>query len=207
MRWMPIAALIAAVNFTPAVTAQVHRCKDAAGKTIYTDAPCAAGSVGGVIQRERTIEEKIQEREEAYIAELRKQDQRFAEQEREWGEQQRRAMQPQSAPSVRHSSNSWSARNALRNAEVSANSITNNGGRWDKTTRARRTQEQREGSHQEAISRPSQNHSPQPTNITNCGGGFCNDNQGGVYHRVSPDFMTGPNGQACHRAGAMWNCN
>lgn len=35
------------------------------------------------------------------------------------------------APDVLHSGNSWSARNALRNAEVSASSITNNGGRWD----------------------------------------------------------------------------
>lgn len=35
------------------------------------------------------------------------------------------------APTVRHSGNDWAARNALRNAQVSANSITNNGGQWD----------------------------------------------------------------------------
>lgn len=35
------------------------------------------------------------------------------------------------APLVRHSGNDWAARNELRNAQVSASSITNNGGRWD----------------------------------------------------------------------------
>ncbi|WP_416406525.1 hypothetical protein RCH27_08555 [Paracidovorax citrulli] len=36
------------------------------------------------------------------------------------------------APLVRHSGNDWAARNELRNAQVSASSIMNNGGRWDK---------------------------------------------------------------------------
>lgn len=35
------------------------------------------------------------------------------------------------APTVSHSGNSWAARNELRNREVSASSIMNNGGRWD----------------------------------------------------------------------------
>ena len=36
------------------------------------------------------------------------------------------------APQVLHSGNSWQARNDLRNAMVSATSITNDGGKWDK---------------------------------------------------------------------------
>lgn len=35
------------------------------------------------------------------------------------------------APTVRHSGNDWQSRNDLRNAQVSASSITNDGGRWD----------------------------------------------------------------------------
>jgi len=35
------------------------------------------------------------------------------------------------APTVRHSGNDWQARNDLRNAQVSASSIMNNGGKWD----------------------------------------------------------------------------
>ena len=36
------------------------------------------------------------------------------------------------APTVRHSGNDWQARNDLRNAMVSATSIMNDGGKWDK---------------------------------------------------------------------------
>ena len=36
------------------------------------------------------------------------------------------------APTVRHSGNDWQARNDLRNAMVSASSIMNDGGKWDK---------------------------------------------------------------------------
>lgn len=43
------------------------------------------------------------------------------------------APEPIRAPAVRHSGNDWASRNALRNAEVSASSITNNGGRFDQT--------------------------------------------------------------------------
>lgn len=35
------------------------------------------------------------------------------------------------APTVRHSGNDWQSRNELRNAQVSASSIMNNGGKWD----------------------------------------------------------------------------
>lgn len=43
------------------------------------------------------------------------------------------APQGVTAPTVLNSSNSWQARNDLRNLEVSASSITNNGGRFDQT--------------------------------------------------------------------------
>lgn len=43
------------------------------------------------------------------------------------------APQQVQAPMVRHSGNDWQARNDLRNALVSASSITNNGGRFDQT--------------------------------------------------------------------------
>ena len=39
------------------------------------------------------------------------------------------------APSIQHSGNSWQAANDLRNARVSASSITANGGRFDRTPR------------------------------------------------------------------------
>lgn len=42
------------------------------------------------------------------------------------------APQQVNAPQIANSSNNWQARNDLRNARVSANSITNNGGKFDK---------------------------------------------------------------------------
>jgi hypothetical protein len=191
-----ILALIAAT-----AGAQVHRCKDATEKLVFSDRPCTAGQTSELIQRERSQEAILQEREQAFNAEARKQDRRISEQEREWTEQQRRALQLQPAPMVRHSGNDWQKRNDLRNAEVSATSITNNGGKWDKRAEAERARERLE----EARRNPPP--PIPPTNITNCNGGFCQDNQGGTYHRNGPDFMTGPNGQACHRAGNMWHCN
>ena len=49
--------------------------------------------------------------------------------------------QPMQAPQVEHSGNSWQARNDLRNAEVSASSIMNNGGRWDQSGRGQMSPE------------------------------------------------------------------
>lgn len=181
--------------------AQVYRCKDASGKTIYSDKPCDTGQTGRQIERQRTQAEIYQERAQAYNAEARKQQRNLAEQQREWEDQSRRAPQYQQAPVVRHSGNDWAQRKALENAATSARSITNNGGKWDGAAQAARAREREEESRRRAAQ------APKPTNITNCGGGFCHDNQGGVYHRVGPDFMTGPNGQACHRAGDFWNCN
>ena len=181
--------------------AQVNRCKDASGKTIYSDKPCDTGQTGRQIERQRTQAEIYQERAQAYNAEARKQQRNLAEQQREWEDQSRRAPQYQQAPVVRHSGNDWAQRKALENAATSATSITNNGGKWDGAAQAARAREREEESRRRAAQ------APKPTNITNCGGGFCHDNQGGVYHRVGPDFMTGPNGQACHRAGNFWNCN
>lgn len=183
----------------PLAQAQVFKCAAPGGRLVYSDRPCSGGTSGGMIERERTYQEKLQERQMAYEAELIKQERRMAQQQREWAEQER-AMQYQPAPVVRPG-NDWQSRKDRENARTSASSITRNGGRWDEEAAARRREDAR---HRAQANRP---HSPPPTNFTNCAGGFCTDNQGGTYHRQGRDFMTGPNGQTCHRAGNMWNCN
>ena len=177
------------------VSAQVFKCTTADGKLVYSDKRCPAGGAGGMIQRERTYAEKMQEREEAYDAEVRKQNRRMAQEEREWAEQQ----QYQSAPVARHPGNDWESRKQQENAATSASSITNNGSRWDAGASARRGEARRQST-QTAPVHP-------PSSMTTCSGGICQDNLGGSYHRAGRDFMTGPNGQVCHRAGNMWNCN
>lgn len=177
----------------PLAQAQVFKCAAPGGRLVYSDRPCSGGSTGGMIERERTYQEKLLERQMAYEAELIKQERRTAQQQREWAEQER-AMQYQPAPAAR---NDWQSRKDRENARTSASSITRNGGHWDEAAEAQR----REDARARARANP-----PRPTNITSCHGGFCTDNQGGTYHRHG-DFMTGPNGQACHRVGNMLNCN
>ena len=197
--WIGISLALAFALTSPA-SAQVNRCKDGSGKTIYSDKPCDTGQTGRQIERQRTQAEVYQEREQAYNAEARKQKRNMAEQQRDWEDQNRRASQSQQVPVVRHSGNDWAQRKALENAATSATSISNSGGQWDRAAEAERAREREEQSRRRAAQ------APKPTSI-NCGGGFCQDNQGGTYHRSGPDFMTGPNGQACHRSGNFWNCN
>lgn len=178
---------------TTSASAQVHRCKDATGKTIYSDQPCAAGQVGGQIERQRTRAEIMQEREQAYEAELRKQDRKLAEQERARA-QQPRGGQPMPTAPVQQVEG-WQERKDRENAATSARSIMNNGGRWDSNAEAARKEEARRRA------------AAAPPIITHCDPGFCYDNNGGVYHKSGPNFMTGPNGRTCHSVGTMWNCN
>lgn len=189
-------AILAAITalYTGVSHAQVHRCQDASGKLVYSDRPCAQGQQGAQIERKRSREEILRERQEAYDAEMRKQQRNAAEQEREWNARQRQMAPP--AIASPQGQESWQARKARENANTSASSITNNQGRWDANAEVARREE--------AQRRAAQN-PPQPI-ITNCNSGFCYDNQGGVYHRAGPDFMTSPTGRPCHRAGTTWNC-
>ena len=56
--------------------AQVHKCKDATGKTIYSDAPCTAGATGGAIRlRENSIDTRVDwERNQRYIRQRQAED-------------------------------------------------------------------------------------------------------------------------------------
>jgi hypothetical protein len=194
-------SLVLAFTLASPASAQVNRCKDAGGKIIYSDKPCDTGQTGRQIERQRTQAEIYQERDQAYNAEVRKQQRNMAEQQREWEDQSRRAPQYQQAPVVRHSGNDWAQRKALENAATSAKSIANSGGKWDRAAEAERAREREEESRRRA------SQDPQPANITNCMKNSCYDDQGGVHNSGGKNFMTGPNGQTCRRSGNFWNCN
>lgn len=79
MRWKTIA--IACLGLAAlSVNAQVHRCKDVAGKTFYSDRPCEVGQTGQMIERPRSQGEIMQERQLAAEANDRKYERRSAEQ-------------------------------------------------------------------------------------------------------------------------------
>lgn len=197
MRWKTIA--IACIGLAAlSVSAQVHRCKDAAGKTFYSDRPCDAGQTGQLIERPRTQDEIARERQQAAEANDRKEERRAAEQ----GLPPLQAPRPVAGAQPLQQAEGWQERKNRENAATSASSITRNGGRFDERAEAERKEEAR----RKAQMAPPPPMVP-PTNITRCDQGFCYDNQGGVYHRNGDNFMTGPNGKACHRAGNFWNCS
>ena len=168
-----------------AAQAQIYKCKDENGRLLLSDKPCASGAL---LQRKATTEEIAQDDLRAFEANLNKQERRNREASREASKQMESARSQQYAPPNAASQHqSYEERLAQRNAGVKsilAPSKVPSG-------------------------RPAPNPppTPAPTTFTNCGGGFCTDNFGGTYHQVSQDFMTGPNGQACHRSGTVWNCN
>lgn len=194
MHWKT--AIITCLGFAAlSANAQVHRCKDASGKTVYSDQPCATGQAGALIERQRSQAEIRREREQAYNAELQKQERRIAEQERTLSQQQRAAQQLPAQVLPTQQTEGWQERKDRENARTSATSTTNNGGRFDASAEAARKEEARRRA------------AAAPATITHCDPGFCYDDRGAVYHKAGPDFMTGPNGQACYRAGTAWNCN
>ncbi|MDH4417663.1 MAG: DUF4124 domain-containing protein, partial [Acidovorax sp.] len=183
---------------TATASAQVHRCKDATGKLVFSDRPCEASQSGELVQRKRTREEILKEREQAGEAEIRKQNQRLAEQERALSASQRGVPAPQ-APVPRHSGNDWQKRKDLENAATSAGSIANNGGRWDQNAEAERARVRREEALRHQAANP-------PSMITNCNGGFCYDTNGNVYNR-NGSFLNRTDGQTCTMQAGYAHCN
>lgn len=90
MRWMPVAALFAFAFLAMPASAQVHRCKDASGRLIYSDQPCAAGQSGGILEHQKSREQILEERLQAAEANERKYRAQTARQEAQMFEQQQR---------------------------------------------------------------------------------------------------------------------
>lgn len=116
-----ISLLVAAAFMAPLTgSAQVFKCKNAQGQAIYSDKACSNTQSGGLLERRRTFEEKMQEREQAYAAQASKEERRALDAAREDAAAERRAMwmamQPQ-AP--RHKG--YAERLAERNAGVRSN--------------------------------------------------------------------------------------
>lgn len=182
--------------------AQVHRCKDATGKLIFSDRPCDVGQSGGQVLRKRTQEEILQEREQAYEAESRKQDRLIAEQEREFVERERRIRQQQAHPQVQQAGNDWQSRKDRENAATSAGSITNNGGRWDANARAERAAKYREELRKRG---PEPEPETEEFKVKGCNASGCIDTRGGTY--TGGAIMRRNDGRQCSRSGNTIVCD
>lgn len=199
MRYAIFYLLFATSLFNQSAIAQVFKCAGAGGKVVYSDKPCEQNTTGGMLLRERTLEEKIQEREEAYMSDMRKQERRAIEQEREMAEEQRRYRNELRAMRERQyqpQHKDYEERLRERNASV-------------QSTLKPPPRPARSRAPNQANDDFSPKKMPAPSQITHCAGGFCHDNMGGVYHQHGPNAttMTGPNGGTCIQTGASVQCH
>ncbi len=104
--------------------AQVYRCS-INGRTVFSDTPCQAGSVGGLIQQKKDPEEIYQERLQALEAENRKLKRQALQREQQMNEE---IMRPQPAqnqvtqPNIRYD---VSVSEQTRRCDMEKNTITN----------------------------------------------------------------------------------
>ena len=62
MNWKTLVACIGLAALANAASAQVYRCKDSSGNTIYAEKPCSGSLSGQQIQRAKTREEMLEDR-------------------------------------------------------------------------------------------------------------------------------------------------
>ena len=207
MRWKIIIACLAISCIAVPAAAQVHRCKDAAGKTMYSDAPCRADQSGALLERQKSREEILQERLQAAEANERKYRQQAAERESQSSITANTPPAPQTVQQDK--SSSYECRQAQRDHEtVSSIQTGTSEERRNRINASTLKVNATCGLKTEMIQPPPRFTVPaRSALITRCDQGFCHDDQGGVYHRNGPNFLTGPGGKTCHRAGAVWSCN
>lgn len=223
---------IFAIMTLAALTAhgQILKCTDPqTGRVTFSDNPCATGQHGVEVAPRLTPEQIQADRDRANAAHERRSRERAEEQQRaaELAATTPAAPAPQwQAPNAAHSND---CRQAQRDLETIASSITGSEEhRRNRINAATVRVNAACGMQTELIQPPPQivvappRHQafpppfvrplPQPIPqgprpITGCDGASCRDAQGGVYRRSSPTTLTGPDGAACHRSGAQWVCN
>lgn len=204
-----VACLVIAAVCLP-VNAQVHRCTDATGKIIYSDAPCAQNQTGKMIEPQKSREQILEERQQAAEAKQRKYQAQTLEHNSQVAEPPRQSAAQHTKSEPQNLALSRECREAKKELEFVSSIRTLSEREERLRTNAAITNVNAScGTHTELIQEPPNvivqpNY---PSNITHCDTSFCYDNQGGVYHKAGPDVITGPNGRTCHRAGDTWNCN
>lgn len=207
-----VLAVLAIVACTTA-SAQVYRCPDkATGRLTYSDAPCMDGRQ---IERKRSDEDRILDAERAFDSRVRfsnEQRRERAEPSQQPARQQQQAATPGIPPASRHEcevaqKNAWGTNKEQAQKKADILCYGSEKAATMQIERDRRAAAESMGkTSSRADSSRSSSGTPNPTSITNCRGGFCQDNTGGTYFKQGNDFMTGTNGRPCFRQGNQWNC-
>ena len=220
MRYAISLLVAAAFMASGAASAQVFKCKGAGGKTVYSDAPCQDGAPGVVVNTQGNVAESDSTRAAA---------------RGDFDDPVRRTVRPQRgdyAPAPTQQAkpiDQIACKNANRDLDLAKSKMsleisrgkppgpmlsavksaelgvdaacnTNMAAKRASTEPRRNTQPVQAG----VAAQPA---SPAPSVMTHCAGGFCHDNQGGVYHQHgNGTTMTGPDGRTCTQAGGMVQC-
>ena len=191
-----------------AAQAQVHRCTNAAGQSIYTDAPCAEGQTSRLIERQKSAAEIAQDRANADAATDRKYRAQAAE----------RAQQdaPPSSPSQAGTQTPLAATPACKSAQkemefVSSIRTLSQDEKRMRTNAAIANVNAACGTNTPLMQEPPKVIVKANPVITHCDSGFCYDDAGAVYKKTNADSITAADGRTCTRSAgksaASWHCS
>lgn len=179
MRWRTIA--IACLGLAAlSASAQVHRCKNASGKIVYGDQPCAQGQTGGTILPDPTVREVA------------------------W-EQARNAAQGAGTP---NSPPCRKAREELAQL-VGARTLSTEEKRirvqGQELRVAAACGTEPPGTTPPPVAGKATAASA-PVVFIYCEAGLCHDNKGGIHMKSGPDFVNPSTGKTCSRVGPQTIC-
>lgn len=209
MRWFALLVASGALATAGATAhAQVHRCKDAGGRIIYSDAPCPSSQSGELIERRKSRDEILEERLQAAEANERKYRARMAEDSRLAPVQPMRSEAPAYPAQGQNLAASRECKAAHKELEfVSSLRTLTQRDKWVRTNQAIAGVNGACGGNMPMMQEPTRNAAPPaPPQIVNCDRRSCFDSQGGVYARTQSGVLQGANG-TCHWTGAQWLCN
>lgn len=184
--------------------AQVHRCTNAAGQSIYTDAPCAEGQTSKLVERQKSAAEIAQERANADAATDRKYRAQAAE----------RAQQdaPPSSPSQASTQTPLAATPACKSAQkemefVSSIRTLSPDEKRMRTNAAIANVNAACGTNTPLMQEPPKVIVKANPVITHCDSGFCYDDAGAVYKKNNADSITAGDGRVCTKSAGIWRCS
>lgn len=184
--------------------AQVHRCTNAAGHSVYTDTPCAEGQTSKLIERQKSAEEIAQDRATADAATDRKYRAQAAV----------RAQQDAPPPSPTQTSiqTPLAATTACKNAQkemefVSSIRTLPQDEKRMRANAAITNVNAACGTNTPLMQEPPKVILKANPAITHCDSGFCYDDAGGMYKKTTAGSITLADGRICTQSTGIWRCS
>lgn len=219
------------ILFPILASAQAYKCTGTDGRVVYQQSPCGGASQGGKVVDAPSLEQQLANQYNYELAQQR----RYREQLQRMEVEQRSLEQAQLRQQMEHADadRQTAARNrvvdqircdkATRSLRIAANGIYRKESERTEAVRAaeveadaacgtnaaqrRHERDLAEINARERRNNEKRNQPRLPSHITDCTGGFCYDDQGGVYHSHGDGTtMTGSDGRTCVQTGTTLQC-